>query len=63
MGKKKDKKWIQNAELKEGAFTKQAKDAGYGVQTYASRVLKNPENYDKTTVRRARLAQTFKNMA
>ena len=41
----KDKKWIQNANLKEGAFTKKAKKAGYGVQTYASRVLKNPEKY------------------
>ena len=59
----KDKKWIQNANLKEGAFTKKAKKAGYGVQTYASRVLKNPENFDKKTVRQAKLAQTFKNMA
>ena len=59
----KDKKWIQNANLKEGAFTKKAKKAGYGVQTYASRVLKNPENFDKKTVRQAQLARTFKKMS
>ncbi len=59
----KDKKWIQKANLKEGAFTKKAKEAGYGVQTYASRVLKNPENFDKKTVRQAQLARTFKKMS
>ena len=57
------KKWIQNADLKEGVFTAQAKQAGMSVQAFARHVLKNPSKFSKTTVRRARLAQTFKKMA
>ena len=40
--------WIQKANLKKGAFTKQAK---------------NPGDYSPTTVKRAQLAKTFKKMA
>jgi len=59
-------KWIQGAHLKEGAFTKQAKAAGMGVQQYASSVRakkKAGKPVDTTTLRRAILAQTFKKMA
>lgn len=31
------KKWIQKADLNKGAFTKKAKNAGMGVQTYAKK--------------------------
>ena len=34
------KKWIQDANLKEGAFTKKAKAAGKTVQQYAKEVGK-----------------------
>jgi len=55
--------WIQKANLKKGAFTKQAKNADMSVQGFANKVTKNPGDYSPTTVRRARLAQTFKKMA
>ncbi len=57
------KNWIQKANLKEGAFSAKAKKAGYGTQTYASRVLANPEKYDSKTVKQANLARTFKKMS
>lgn len=57
------KRWIQKAGLKKGAFTAQAKRAGMGVQAYARKVLANPSRYSPTTVRRARLARTFKKMS
>jgi hypothetical protein len=56
------KRWIQGAKLKKGAFTAQAKKAGMGVQAFARKVTANPGRYSPTTVRRARLAQTFKRM-
>ena len=63
--KPKDDDWIQDADLKKGAFTKQAKRAGFdNVQKYAKWVLdpKNSSRTTETTKRRARLAQTFKKM-
>jgi len=57
------KKWIQAAKLKTGAFTKKAKSAGMGVQTYARKVLANKSKYSATTVRQASLARTFKKMS
>ena len=57
-------KWIQDAKLKKGAFTRQAKAHGKSVQAYAKIVLKpaNKEKTTETTKRRARLAQTFAKM-
>ena len=55
--------WIQKADLKKGAFTKQAKKADMSVQSFANKVAKNPGDYSPTTVKRARLAKTFKKMA
>ena len=61
----KNDKWIQDANLDKGTFTRQAKRAGYdNVQAYANFVL-DPKNASKTTEktkRRARLAQTFEKM-
>jgi len=60
---KKTKKWVQKADIKEGAFTKKAKAAGMGVQEFANKVLANKEKYDTKTVRQANLAKTFKKMS
>jgi hypothetical protein len=58
-----EKKWIQKAHLKEGAFTKQAKAAGKTVQGFAAQVRAHPEKYSATTERRANLARTFRKMS
>lgn len=61
---KKDKKFIQKANLKKGAFTAQAKRAGMSVAQYIKFVL-NPKNAKKTTEttkRRARLAKTLRKL-
>lgn len=58
-----NKKWIQKMDIKEGAFTAQAKRAGMGVQAYARKVLANPGRYSDTTVKRANLAKTFSKMS
>lgn len=54
-----DKNWIQGAIKRPGAFTKKAEEAGKTTEEYSSDVSKNPEKYDKRTVRQARLAQTL----
>jgi hypothetical protein len=54
-----DKNWIQGAIKRPGAFTKKAEKAGKTTEEYSSDVSKNPEKYDKRTVRQARLAQTL----
>ena len=61
---KKDKNFIQKANLKKGAFTAQAKRAGMSVAAYIKFVL-NPKNAKKTTEttkRRARLAKTLRKL-
>lgn len=60
MATKKDKKWIQKAIKRPGAFTKKAKKAGKSVSGMAAAVTKNPERYNPTTVRQANLAKTLK---
>lgn len=54
-----DKKWIQGAIKRPGAFTKKAEEAGKTTEEYAADVSKNPDKYDERTVRQARLAQTL----
>jgi len=54
-----DKNWIQGAIKRPGAFTKKAEEAGKTTEKYSADVSKNPEKYDKRTVRQARLAQTL----
>jgi hypothetical protein len=57
--KKKDKKWIQGMEMKEGAFTAKAKRKGITTAQLQENVLSNPDNYDDKTVKQARLRQTL----
>lgn len=57
--KKKDKKWIQGMDMKEGAFTAKAKKKGITSAQLQENVLANPEKYDDKTVKQARLRQTL----
>ena len=57
--KKKDKKWIQGMEMKEGAFTAKAKKKGITTAQLQENVLSNPNKYDEKTVKQARLRQTL----
>jgi hypothetical protein len=57
--KKKDKKWIQKANIKEGAFTAKAKRKGITSAQLQENVLANPEKYDERTVKQARLRKTL----
>jgi hypothetical protein len=57
--KKKDKKWIQGTEMKEGAFTAKAKKKGITTAQLQENVLSNPDKYDEKTVKQARLRQTL----
>jgi hypothetical protein len=57
--KKKDKKWIQGMDMKEGAFTAKAKKKGITSAQLQANVLANPEKYDEKTVKQARLRQTL----
>jgi len=57
--KKKDKKWIQGMDMKEGAFTAKAKKKGITSAQLQENVLANPEKYDDKTIKQARLRQTL----
>ena len=57
--KKKDNKWIQKADIKEGAFTAKAKRKGITSAQLQENVLSSPEKYDERTVKQARLRQTL----
>jgi len=57
--KKKDKKWIQGMEMKEGAFTAKAKRKGITTAQLQKNVLANPDEYDEKTVKQARLRKTL----
>lgn len=55
MAKKKPKKWIQGANLKEGALSEMARKAGYSTwQAYC-----NQENLSPLARRRCNLARTL----
>jgi hypothetical protein len=58
-GKKKEKKWIQGMEMKEGAFTAKAKKKGITSAQLQANVLANPEKYDEKTVKQANLRKTL----
>ena len=45
--------------LKEGAFTAQAKRAGMTVKQFTKAVLDRPDQYTTTTIRRAQFAKNF----
>jgi len=57
--KKKDKKWIQGMEMKEGAFTAKAKRKGITTAQLQANVLAEPGKYDEKTVKQARLRKTL----
>lgn len=57
--KKKDKKWIQGIDMKEGAFTAKAKRKGITSAQLQANVLANPDEYDERTVKQARLRETL----
>ena len=56
---KKNKKWIQEAKIKEGAFTAKAKRKGITSAQLQQNVLSNPDKYDEKTVKQARLRKTL----
>ena len=58
-GEKKEKKWIQGMEMKEGAFTAKAKRKGITTAQLQENVLANPGEYDEKTVKQARLRKTL----
>lgn len=58
-GKPEKKNWIQKADIKKGAFTRQAQAAGKSVHAFAEEKKDAPG----TTGKRARLALTFEGMA
>jgi len=57
--KKKDKKWIQGMDMKEGAFTRKAKRKGITSAQLQENVLASPDKYDEKTVKQARLRKTL----
>jgi hypothetical protein len=56
---KKQKKWIQSTDMKEGAFTAKAKRKGITTAQLQENVLGNPDDYDETTVKQANLRKTL----
>jgi hypothetical protein len=58
-----DKKWIQKAIKRPGAFTAKAKKAKKSVAGFAAAVKKNPSKYSATTVRQANLATTLRKIS
>jgi hypothetical protein len=57
--KKKPKKWIQKADIKEGVFTAKAKRKGITSSQLQENVLSDPDKYDERTVKQARLRKTL----
>ena len=57
--KKKEKKWIQSTDMKEGAFTAKAKRKGITSAQLQQNVLSDPDKYDDTTVKQANLRKTL----
>lgn len=57
--KKKEKKWIQKAEIKEGTFTTKAKRKGITSSQLQENVLSEPDKYDEKTVKQANLRKTL----
>jgi hypothetical protein len=58
----KDKKWIQKAIKRPGAFSAKAKNRGMTTKQLVRAVKRNPKKYDSTTVKQANLASTLMNM-
>ena len=58
----KNKKWIQKAIKRPGAFTKKAKAAGMSVSQYATKVTKPGSKASTRTKQQANLAKTLTKM-
>jgi|TARA_S200002703_G_scaffold157225_1_gene164564 hypothetical protein len=56
---KKNKKFIQEMDMKKGAFTAKAKRKGITSAQLQENVLSNPDKYDEKTVKQARLRKTL----
>lgn len=54
-----EKKWMQHAVKRPGAFTAKAKKRGLSVPAFARQVLANKGAYSSLTVKQASLARTF----
>jgi hypothetical protein len=61
--KKRGKRWIQNANLATGSFTRKAAKRHQTPAEFQRTVLTNPGNYDTKTVKQANLRKTFVKMA
>lgn len=59
----KPKKWIQAANIKEGAFTKKAKAADMSIPAFATKVLKKGSKATTKTKKQAVLAKTLTKLA
>ena len=59
MAEHKDKKWIQKADIKEGAFTAKAKKRGITPAQLQANVERNPEKFDEKTRKQAQLRETL----
>jgi len=61
--KSSDRKWIQKAIKRPGAFTEKARRRGMTVAQFAEQVIRNPERYDTRTVSQAHLAKTLRRLS
>jgi len=57
--KKKDTKFIQKMDMKEGVFTAKAKKRGITTAQLQENVLSSPDKYDEKTVKQANLRKTL----
>ena len=57
-----DKKKNSFDKLKKGSFTRQAKRSGLSVNRFTDKVLKNKDDFQKITEKRAVLAKNFAKM-
>jgi hypothetical protein len=61
--KKRGKRWIQDANLATGSFTRKAAKRHQTAAEFQRVVLANTGNYDTKTVKQANLRKTFSKMA
>jgi len=57
--KKKDKKWIQSADLDKGAFTAKAEQRGITPAQFQKQVLANPGKFDERTIKQANMRKNL----
>tara|TARA_R110000822_G_scaffold12377_2_gene44822 strand:- start:159 stop:353 length:195 start_codon:yes stop_codon:yes gene_type:complete len=57
-----NKTFIQDMNMKKGAFTKKAKNNNLTVNRFIAEVLENPTKYSSKTKKQANLAKTLKKL-